>query len=239
MLILASNSPRRKELLSLTGWNFRTCAVEVDESPILGETPQGYVMRLALQKARATGELLARGSQSTPCIIIAADTAVVDVEQGGFGSPPNWDKALAQGCFSILGKPEDEKEAIHMLQRLRNRSHRVYTAIALWKLPRGEPRSEVCISEVAMRAYSDEELFAYVASGDPLDKAGGYAIQHAGFHPVAQVTGCYANVVGLPLCLLAHMLSLFHFPFPGTLVQRCQNWLSHPCEVYWAWLGEI
>jgi len=236
MLILASTSPRRKELLSLTGWDFETFAIQVDESLLPRETPQDYVARLAMRKAQTTLEML-RQDNHTPLTIIAADTAVVDLDASALEQRLSWEHALAEGRYTILGKPACESEAVQMLLRLRDRSHRVYSAVAVVDEAQGVARCEVCISEVTMRKYSYEELFAYVASGDPLDKAGGYALQHPGFRPVKQVMGCYANVVGLPLCLLARMVApLQTTPF-DQLVLRCQERFDQPCQVYQAWLG--
>jgi septum formation protein len=157
-LILASNSPRRRQLLALAGWDFIVSVADVDESPLPNESPADYVIRLAETKARA---ITADADQ----IILAADTTVVD------GS-------------DILGKPRDDAEAIAMLTRLRGRTHQVYTGIALLRVSDGLLLKDLCVTDVPMREYSDEEMRVYVATGDPLDKAGAYAIQHPGFSPV-------------------------------------------------------
>ncbi len=225
------------ELLSLTGWNFETLAVEVDESHLPGETPQDYVARLAMRKAQTAHKMLTHENHTPPATIIAADTAVVDLDEFAIEQRLTWEHALAEGRYVILGKPACEEEAVQMLLRLRNRSHRVYSAVAVVDEARDVRRCEVCISEVTMRGYSDRELYAYVASGDPLDKAGGYALQHPGFHPVKQVIGCYANVVGLPLCMLARMVSPFQTTLLDRLVLRCQERFDQPCQVYQTWLG--
>jgi len=104
----------------------------------------------------------------------------------------------------VLGKPGSPQEAVAMLRRLRGRPHRVLTAIAV--ATGGSVHVDVVSTDVHMRSYTDEDIAAYVASGDPLDKAGAYAVQHAGFRPVASVCGCYQNVVGLPLCHLCRRL---------------------------------
>ena len=177
-LILASSSPRRRQLLTMTGRAFSIQSASIDETPLPEEHPVAYVLRLARQKARASADGVPPGS-----LILAADTTVAD-EDG------------------LLGKPADPAEAAAMLRRLRGRTHQVYTAVALFEPDSGNLRSEHCRTDVHMRDYSDAEMQVYIDSGDPLDKAGAYAIQHTGFHPVDRIDGCYANVVGLPVCLL-------------------------------------
>jgi septum formation protein len=212
MIILASNSPRRKQLLALTGWDYRVLAAQVDESPRPGEPPVAYVRRLAQEKARAALELLPAAERSQ-ALVIAADTTVV-----------------FQG--EVLGKPQDAAEAGSMLRRLRDRTHQVYTGLAALRPGDGRLLDEVVLTEVRMRDYSDDEIQAYVHSGDPLDKAGAYAIQHAGFHPVQNLQGCYANVMGLPLCHLVRLLDAFELQPADTLVQACQETLDQPCPVF-------
>jgi MAF protein len=114
----------------------------------------------------------------------------------------------------ILGKPVDAREAAAMLQQLRGRIHQVITAVAVYRPADGRIVSDLCITDVKMRAYTEDEILAYVATGDPLDKAGAYAIQHAGFDPVESLQGCFANVVGLPLCILNRSLVLFDLELP-------------------------
>ena len=176
-VVLASASPRRQQLLRRLGLEFSVAAADIEERAIGGATPEEVTARVAEAKGRA----LHRPGQVT----IAADTAVVlDGE--------------------ILGKPASPEEARAMLLRLRGRGHRVLTAIAV---SRGEETAvDVVTTEVTMRAYSEEEMEAYIASGDPFDKAGGYAVQHSGFRPVARLRGCYQNVIGLPLCHLCRRL---------------------------------
>ena len=169
-LILASNSPRRQKLLSLGGWDFIKRASEIDESVLRGETPQEYVLRLAHEKALAVKQSLEQDSL-TDWIILAADTTVVD--------PNNHAKSGSSGSI-ILGKPGDAQEAMDMLMRLRAKNHRVFTGLAVYRLSDGMQVSEVVSTEVPMRNYSDDEILQYIASGDPFDKAGAYAIQHSG-----------------------------------------------------------
>lgn len=213
-LILASNSPRRRELLALGGWEFRVQAAEVDETPLAGEPAPAYVLRLAHAKARTVGQQLGPGA-----LVVAADTTVVD-----------------RG--SILGKPVDAADAARMLRRLRGRQHQVYTALALLHTADQRMWETVCFTEVPMRHYQDTEIEAYIASGDPLDKAGAYAIQHAGFHPVDSLQGCYANVMGLPLCHLAHLLRGVGIQPAQPVPPACQAHLAYTCTVYPTILGE-
>lgn len=206
-LILASNSPRRRTLLALTGWTFRVQPAEIDETPAPGEHPADYVRRLAEEKALAGARRAAPGS-----VIIGSDTTVAD-------------------GLDVLGKPADPAEAIAMLRRLRARSHRVYTAVAVCRAGDAQPLSAVCAVSVPMRAYTDEEIETYVASGDPLDKAGAYAIQHAGFHPVETLSGCYAAVMGLPLCHLTRLFRQLGLNPPADVPAACQQDLSYACPV--------
>jgi nucleoside triphosphate pyrophosphatase len=211
MLILASNSPRRKLLLDLTGWEYRLLAAPVDESARPGEPPARYVQRLAEEKARAVLPLIP-AAERAQAAILAADTTVALEDE-------------------ILGKPADAAEAEAMLRRLRDRSHQVYTALYVLR-PDDGSISETACTTVRMRAYTDGEIEAYVLSGDPLDKAGAYAIQHAGFHPVQNLQGCYANVMGLPVCQLAGLLRKLGMQPANSIVEACQAALNQPCEVY-------
>lgn len=182
MLLLASNSPRRQQILSLAGYSYRAIPAEVDESQLPGESPSDYVLRLSRAKVGA-----AVSAANSGWLVVAADTAVV---AGG----------------DILGKPRYASEAMQMLQRLRGEMHEVYTGLAISRPRERLLHTELCITKVWMRHYPDQEIEAYIASGDPFDKAGGYAIQNIGFNPVQRLEGCYANVVGLPLCHLTKIL---------------------------------
>jgi MAF protein len=205
-LVLASNSPRRRQLFALTGLPFIISAADVDESIHQNETPSDYVLRLAEEKARA---VRADADQ----IILGSDTTVVD------GS-------------DILGKPVDEAEAVAMLRRLRGRTHQVYTGVALLRMSDGLLLKDLCVTDVPMREYSDEEIRAYVATGDPLDKAGAYAIQHPEFHPVASMGGCYASVMGLPMCHVTRMLRNMDIETKSDVPEGCQQLLDYICPVY-------
>lgn len=182
-LILASSSPRRFDLLTAIGLTFSVAKPDIDETPQPGEAPADYVLRLSLQKAWAV-------SMATPgnSVILSADTTVVDGDQ-------------------ILGKPDDADHAVAMLRQLRNRVHVVHTGITVLDAGSGQSTTRLTTTRVTMRPYTDEEIAACVASGDPIGKAGGYAVQHAGFHPVARLGGCYTNVVGLPLCTVISALA--------------------------------
>ena len=205
MLVLASNSPRRRQLLALAGWPFNISAADVDESQHPDESPSDYVLRLAEAKARAV-------AGDSDQIVIAADTTVVD-------------------GMDILGKPKDNAEAVAMLTRLRGHTHQVYTGVALLRLSDELLLKEVCITDVPMRNYSDEEILAYVQTGDPLDKAGAYAIQHPGFRPVADMSGCYANVMGLPMCHVTRMMQKVNIQPNTDVFAKCEASLGNECAV--------
>jgi MAF protein len=207
-LVLASNSPRRRQLLALTGWDFTVSVADVDETPLQNESPAAYVLRLAQTKARTVAQRSASGR-----FILAADTTVV------LGN-------------DILGKPTHPAEAIAMLARLRGRTHQVYTAIALLRRDDNLLLSDLCITDVPMRPYTDEEIRAYVASGDPFDKAGAYAIQHPDFRPVARMEGCYAGVMGLPLCHVVRLMRRMRLSPPADVPANCQKFLEYNCPVF-------
>lgn len=208
VLILASASPRRRGLLGLVGLPFEVLPAHVDETPLPGEHPSDYVLRIAQAKAHAVGAQL-----DHQAIIIAADTTVA--HQG-----------------RILGKPVDAADALAMLQRLRGEVHQVFTALAVLRLPDGALLTDLATTDVPMRAYSQDEMQAYIASGDPYDKAGAYAIQHQGFNPVANLHGCYANVVGLPLCHLLRTLAKLDLAPSEDVPLACQNELNYRCPVF-------
>lgn len=185
--ILASSSPRRRELLAKAapGLTYTIEKPDIDESQQPGEAPLQYVQRLAREKAEAVAARLREGTilAADTVVILAADTIGID-EQG-----------------DILGKPDGADDARIMLQKLRDRDHIVCTAFYVLRksTERTERRAQVVKTVVTMRSYTDGEIDAYIASGDPFDKAGAYAIQHEGFHPVALIRGSYSNVVGLPV----------------------------------------
>ena len=205
-LILASNSPRRRQLIGLTGWDFIVSVADVDESLRENESPADYVLRLAATKARAV-------KADADKIILAADTTVVDGSE-------------------ILGKPQDDSEAVAMLAGLRRRTHQVYTGIALLRGSDDSLLTDLCVTDVPMRDYSDEEMRSYVASGDPFDKAGAYAIQHSEFRPVASMEGCYASVMGLPLCHVVRLMRKMGVGPKADVPANCQKLLEYDCPVF-------
>ncbi|MBC7877439.1 MAG: septum formation protein Maf [Anaerolineales bacterium] len=207
ILLLASNSPRRKQLLALGNWNFNITVSNVDESQLAGESPKDYVLRLAQAKALAVVE-----KADSENIIIGSDTAVIDGDE-------------------ILGKPKDEEDAKRMLKQLRGRTHQVYTGVAIYRVRDRKMLTELCVTDVPMRLYSDGEITAYVQTGDPLDKAGSYAIQHPDFQPVESMNGCYASVMGLPMCHVTRSLQkLDHLPLEDVSI-ACQTLLNYSCPV--------
>lgn len=197
--MLASASPRRRELLSLLGVPFEVRPAEVAEEFGDGTRPEIVARRLAREKAEAGR--LADGTAP----ILAADTVVV------------LDGAM-------LGKPADGDEARRMLEALRGRTHEVITAVAV--LPHGERGALIRhpVTSVTIRTYSDAELAASIARGDPFDKAGAYAIQDGIFRPVESYEGCYCNVVGLPLWSTMELLQKAGLPVSvdaGDLPSQC------------------
>jgi septum formation protein len=182
-VVLASASARRQALLRRLVTEFAIDSADIDESLRPGEPPVDYAVRLAAEKARAVA-----GRHPPAAVVIGADTIVVLDDD-------------------VLGKPSDAAEARRFLDRLRGRRHLVITAVAVVTGVSG-PFAGTEQTGVWLRAFSDAERDAYVATGDPLDKAGGYAIQHQGFEPVARVMGSETNVVGLPVRLTRRLLDL-------------------------------
>jgi len=184
LIILASRSPRRRELLAQVGLAFAVAPADVDETVRPGESPDAYAERLALEKARAAAKGREKGT------VIAADTIVV-----------------ADGA--IFGKPADENEARRMLHVLSGRRHEVLTALAVLDVSTERTSVRTSVTQVWFRDLSEREIDAYIATGEPLDKAGAYGIQERGALLVERIEGCYSNVVGLPLSLLGEMLREF------------------------------
>ena len=207
ILLLASNSPRRKQLLALGNWKFNVIVSDVDESQLAGEAPKEYVLRLAQAKALA---MVDRAHSEN--IIIGSDTAVVDGN-------------------SILGKPIDEEDAERMLKQLRGHTHQVFTGVALYGVRDGKMLTELCVTDVPMRAYSDAEIMSYIQTGDPMDKAGAYAIQYPDFQPVESMRGCYAGVMGLPMCHVLRALRKFDISPEADVPLACQTLLNYQCQV--------
>lgn len=208
-LVLASASPRRRELLGALGVPFTVRAADVPE-PLAEDMPAGVqAERLAVAKARAVAATDASSgaeTASSPVVVLGADTIVV------LDGVP-------------LGKPEDAAEAHGMLRALRGRAHEVVTGVAA-VVGDGTYLTDHVATRVHMRRYTDAEIEPYIAGGDPFDKAGAYAIQHPDFRPVARIEGCYCNVMGLPLWTVRRLLaraspSLAICP-PSAAFERCR-----------------
>ena len=182
MIRLASCSPRRRELLAHLGVAFRPLDVDVDETPRAGEAPDALVRRLAVAKAEAGLALAGAGAEDC---VLGADTVVVLGDE-------------------VLGKPDDAEHALEMLARLSGRRHRVLSAVALGTP--GGTRSRMSESRVTFRSLTPAERAAYVATGEPLDKAGAYGIQGGAAAFVTRLEGSYTGVVGLPLFETAALL---------------------------------
>lgn len=184
--ILASGSPRRKQLLAELGIRFEVIKPDIDEGVRPDESPASYVQRLSAEKALAVAHLITGSA-----FILAADTTVIHRDE-------------------ILGKPQTPTEALHMLQRLRGDQHRVCTGMTVLVLQDGVPSQTITTmdcTEVIMRAYGDADMQAWIDSGDAYDKAGGYAIQSTLFPCVERIDGSYNNVVGLPTETLQSVLA--------------------------------
>ena len=198
-LYLASGSPRRRELLTQIGVPFQTVSAAIDETPLQNESPVAYVERLAREKAQAGRQQLLASKPDDGFCVLGADTAVVLDEH-------------------ILGKPVDEADALAMLMALSGREHEVLTAIAIVDAGRCETR--VVRSQVRFRNIDKLEASLYWASGEPQDKAGGYAIQGLAAVFVAGLNGSYSAVVGLPVCETAELLGHFGIPCWQNLTVR-------------------
>jgi septum formation protein len=184
-IILASSSPRRAEILRNAGIDFETRPAEIDESPLPGEAAHAMVARLAEAKACAIASQL--GADASESIVVGADTTV---EVHG----------------EILGKPIDSAEARGMLAKLSGCTHRVLTGIFLLRLPDNTSRTAVETSAVTFAPLGEQEIAAYVATGEPLGKAGAYGIQGRAGRYIPKIEGCYFNIVGLPLASLYGLL---------------------------------
>ena len=181
-LILASSSPRRAEILRDAGFTFSVVSSAVDETPLPDESPQDHTQRLAMAKA----ELVAAGAVG-PAIVIAADTVVaVDGR--------------------IIGKPRSAHDARQILEQLSGRTHSVLTAVALIRLPGAARRAFVETTFVQFSTLTSDEISRYLATEEPYDKAGAYAIQGLAGRYIPRIEGCYFNVVGLPLSRVTQAL---------------------------------
>jgi septum formation protein len=184
MLVLASASPRRRELLAQAGFTFTVTPASIPEIPRPGENPVAYVTRLAREKAEAIYARL--HPEQEHLVVLGADTTVV--------APSG----------EILEKPADAADAARMLRLLSGATHQVITGVAVVSCSGVETAAEV--THVTMQTLSDEEIAAYIATGEPMDKAGAYAIQGRAARWIPRIHGCYFNVVGLPLALVSGML---------------------------------
>jgi septum formation protein len=193
MLVLASASPRRRELLTQVGYKFEVRPARIAEDSRLGEDPIVYVTRLAREKAQAVFREVSEaksgpGAEQTNgkrLVVLGADTTVTLDD-------------------AILGKPEDAADAARILRQLSGRTHRVITGVALATAEGVEVAAEV--TAVRFLTLSDEEIEAYIATGEPMDKAGAYGIQGHAARWIPRIEGCYFNVMGLPLALVCSML---------------------------------
>lgn len=203
-LLLASQSPRRREMIAWLNLPVSIASANIAEYPEEAERPLDMTARLARAKAHTVT------TSSNGVWVLAADT-VVDLDN------------------VPLGKPGDPAEARAMLRELRARSHAVHTTVTLYNPQTGQDIARYVTTEVTMRAYTDTEIEAYILSNDPLDKAGAYAIQNTGFNPVARINRCYTNVVGLPMCAVNALLQEWDF-FPAVnMPVRCRAHFDYSC----------
>lgn len=204
-LLLGSSSARRRALIAAVGLSFEVARPDIDESPLPAEPPDAYVLRLCRAKAMA----LPPERLMPETYVLTADTTV----------------ALND---AIIGKPDTPDEARAMLRALRGRDHQVYTGVALRDFATGDVQTSLTVTTVHIRDYTDEEIEAYIARGEPFDKAGGYAVQDAQFKPVQRFEGCLTNVIGLPLCAVSAMLRAKGVHVPHAPACSSQNL---PCTV--------
>lgn len=190
MLVLASASPRRRDLLTQAGYTFQVIPAEVCEDVRPGEEPIPYVLRLAREKAEAV-------AQSPELLALAAGAADAAVVLGA-------DTTVVAPTGEILGKPENDADAARMLRMLSGATHQVITGLAIVAAGALEVAAE--ITHVTFSSLSDENIAGYIASGEPHGKAGAYAIQGRAARWIPRIHGCYFNVVGLPLALAATMI---------------------------------
>lgn len=185
MLILASASPRRQELLRNAGLEFTVCPADIPETRLDGEPAVEFAKRLAREKARAIFDKIKENGSCCEKVVLGADTVVIVDEH-------------------VLGKPSDEADAARMLRMLSGRRHEVTTGVCLIGENFEDARSET--TEVTFDRLSDADIRMYVATGEPMDKAGAYAIQGIASRWIPRIDGCYFNVVGLPVALVGKML---------------------------------
>jgi len=241
-LLLASASPRRRELIKLLGLPVETTSADIDEVPLPDEKADEMARRLSREKALTAAESLrAQSAKQSPSLLpgIASShsaTSLPSVADAPRNDTQHFILLASDTVVSLdgepLGKPRDAAEARSMLRRLRGRVHQVYTAITLIDLSSDRSITELACSDVPMRDYTDDEIEAYIATGDPFDKAGAYAIQHDGFSPVENFAQCYANVMGLPLCHVVRALRRLGVAVPNDVPTLCQAHIHYTCPVF-------
>jgi septum formation protein len=211
MLVLASASPRRRELLSQAGYSFEVHPADIPEDPYPNEDPIAYVTRLAREKAEAVYNELSTSSESDHPELMGAPGPDSGTWEATNLNPPQFSPLAVLGADTtvtldshILGKPSDPADAARMLRLLSGRAHRVITGVALVTANSTEVAAEV--TAVHFLTPSDQEIAAYISTGEPMDKAGAYAIQGRAARWIPRIEGCYFNVVGLPIALVSTLL---------------------------------
>ncbi len=197
----------------MLGWltnDFTSYPTDIDETPLPGELPVCYTQRLAKEK----GISVYKNLQESLAAVISSDTTVYLEHQ-------------------IYGKPENSDDAIKMLKTLCGKSHLVCTALSVAFLKHGEitTAETFCTTIVNMRSMSDDEIKSYVISGDPMGKAGSYAIQNEQYHPVESIEGCYASVVGFPICHLKRCFEILGLEFAQDPALTCRKNIHYPCLI--------
>jgi septum formation protein len=185
-LILASSSPRRQELIQTLGLPYEIRVSDVNEDTDAGMSPAEIVEQLSIRKARAVSDMY-KAEQREEGIVIGSDTIVVLGEE-------------------VLGKPRDQQDAARMLDALQGKAHHVFSGVACIDLKTGRELRSHMVSKVTFRAMSEEEIWGYVQTGEPLDKAGAYGVQGLGAVFIEKIEGDFYNIMGLPLNLLYQML---------------------------------
>jgi septum formation protein len=185
MLVLASASPRRRELLIQAGYDFKVVSSNIPEERLPNEEPMAFVTRLAQEKARAVLDQLTHKSIEGQLLVLGADTIVVIAGE-------------------LLGKPQNSEDAARMLRVLSGRTHQVMTGVCVISTQHVEVGVET--TSVTMQEIPEREIAAYIATGEPMDKAGAYAIQGYAARWIPRIEGCYFNVVGLPIARVVSML---------------------------------
>lgn len=207
--LLGSQSPRRRQLVQLLGYPVQTAVADADEESIQTPDPAQNVLETALLKS----DIIRRNTPPTShgrCLLLTADTTVAIDGQ-------------------MLNKPKTTADAERMLRQLRGRPHQVLTGIVLYDMQSNQQQTAVFAADIHMRPYSDDEMAAYIATGDPMDKAGAYAIQHPTFRPMQSLNGCYLSVMGLPVCELIGLLANWDLPFLGDYTAVYQQHQGHAC----------